>query len=413
MIQIPKLEEASLYFCVILISFTICLGYILRNMYFLLFLCFIGLIFTIIINRKIFLKITWFNIMWLMTPFICFMWSFISPDPIRAFKYSITISVLAVIIILLQNKDKWQKVFINSLWIFSSIHVIATLMRNYEPSLINLICQAILPSEKLVLNMQLFEFWGNPGITSQTMFNAFYISIFIAITIAKTIGERKNKKLGMNILNILFIMSGLIALFQANKRGVLLAILISAIILLLIISRLKFKAFMKYILFITVGVFLMVHAIQEIPETNAIFERIANINENTLGRVNLYNTVVQKISENPFIGYGTSSADTVLNTGAHDVYLQLWLEYGLSGFLLYISVFSISLIRSIKHLLHLTLVGEYNPNEKIFLYVSIQLQVLFLVVCFTDNPLYEFDMLTMYVLMIAISESLILKKRRR
>lgn len=385
-----------------LIAASICFGY-----YSFLFPL-IGLItvYSILVNRKKHQKTKLF-LGWFL---VCILWlvsSIYSATMIRGVKYTITLICIFYLSIVIKEKKEMQEWFINNIYFMTIIHVFFTILRQVSFSTVDTICQIILPIELYQAQVKFYSggIWnGNLGISTQTGWNAFFITLEMGIAF---IYWKENRSKKQNIHFILLVLGG-IALLLTNKRSYFIAIMIAFIALFHFYAKKKAKmsTVLKIILgiiFFGVGVYI---AYRYIPGITGIFDKIKSLSGRSLdtissGRISIYTEILEKLqSIRIIIGYGMGSTDAIIGLDGHNIYLQILFENGIIGLSLFLYVFAYVYIRTWRKIkLQLKI-----KRNSIILSFSLYFQTVFLIYGLFGNPLYDTPILFMYLIVIFLAD---------
>ena len=393
----------SIFINVVLIFFGSYIGnlYIIQS---------IALGLAILTGKILNMKIMFDTKMWLAVCTISIISPIFSIDKESSIEIAALILMAVLLKIIYENNvnNKWQKFFLDLVFICSGIHVFATIFQLIMPSFIEGINTILLNSEGLQINLEFYKLGAYAGITAQTSVNAFYIAIFVGITFFKTLFCKEKK---INIIYIIFIILGLIALFITGKRGILITTLISLIITMFYVSYIDKKNIFKYFLIFsiigTLGYFVMIN----IPAVKVIFDKIEVLNkeENVLnGRDELWKKSIDIFNENPFIGIGLGSVKNVIGDYSHNIYIQLLAEVGIIGTILYIIAIICSFCVTMKKVR--IILKLKDSNDKITILISLFLQFIFIIYGFSGNPLFGQFFLLPYIISIAIANSIKIEK---
>lgn len=209
-------------------------------------------------------------------------------------------------------------------------------------ALLNFVVLAIFPFVDFLDSMNYMRF-GYAMIPSVIMF--FYA----------TLSERKMKHFWIMIGVI-----GLILVTIYGSRGSLVVIFLSGLLLFLFNKRIL--AIKKFIIISlsSVAVFLIIKynlAIKLIDYiyfnlgiqtyTLAKFRMMINVGfiEASSGRGSIYSVIWKYIKHNPFLGYGIGFSQKILGYTAHNILLQILLESGVIGLLIWIIIFGYCLYK--------------------------------------------------------------------
>ena len=350
---------------------------------------------------------------WLLIFCIWFIGALYSMDPVRGIKYCIAY-FLAFIISLYFLKYSSLK-FVKALYGFSLIHVLATIIREIAPNFIGSLCSVILPA-KLLNSQNLImhggHWVGNIGITTQTGWNAFFITInlLISLTFIFCYDFHHKKKYFYYISSVL----SLVSLLLTNKRGYLIAVLVTIVFSFLIkyLTDITKKKLFILIIWFCLFCSLMFCGFY-FSNTFKVFGKIKSLNNMDMnsisaGRLVIYTRMVSLLlPENKFIfGFGTGSTNSMLGIDGHNIYLQLIFENGLifSGVFFYVFIknWFISLKKNI--LLNKLQLYDYRGND-IIVCLSFLYQTVFLCLGFLSNPLYDTPMFLLYTLLLFCGNS--------
>ncbi len=315
----------------------------------------------------------------------------------EAIKYIIVIWILTLSTLILSKedlKDNGEKIM-KFILLLSGIHVLMTLLYAIIPDFVQAINRIILPINSY--NNNVYEMQHNNincGITPIQSINAIYISVFIGCIFSRLMCKKGNK-----ILNILLFVFSIIALFLCSKRGVMIAVFVAMLFVIIYLHiKDKNKKFnivktIKKVVPIILIIVLVVFFIEKYFNTATyIFERFFTQEDITTGRADLYVDVWEYIKESPIIGNGILTTQEMLNTYAHNIYLQLFCEAGIIGLIVFL-IMNISIFHRVCKL-------KKVKDEKVIL--AIFFFVLFLVYGFTGNPLFDYSIIIPYYLSIAV-----------
>ncbi|WP_460267177.1 O-antigen ligase family protein [Clostridium tertium] len=228
------------------------------------------------------------------------------------------------------------------------------------------------------------------GLTNHYSRNAFYI-VSALIFLTPSILSRLTKR-----INIIIYMYLILTLLLIGKRGHGLFFALSFCIMILFNEKSRQKRIRSIIkwLFISVIVFILI--IVFIPQVNTLFIRLTMVSNNvTSGREGLYQIAFDMFKRSPIIGNGYGSFAREVNftfAGVHNDYLQILAENGVFGFLIMIGFNLYCYIYSIKAIR----ITNYENN---YAKVSFMFQTFILLYSFTGLPRYDYEVMTLYLIM--------------
>ncbi|MDT2674684.1 O-antigen ligase family protein [Enterococcus dongliensis] len=282
---------------------------------------------------------------------------------------------------------------------FSSIHVIATLAQFFIPNLVIIVNQSILPSDLLNINLFQLKSGRFAGITGQTGANAFFISIFIGTILVKI---RESQHLIKSILYIVAMTVAFFCLFLTDKRGMLVFTIISIFLVIMINIYSESKKYFWSIAIISSLIALLLFLVLA---TLRVID-FSNFKDLSTGRSDLYQVMAKMIDNNVFLGNGFGSVVNTLGIKGHNIYLQLFAEQGIFSVLIFILAVINTFYLSVKS--HL-LIPKIIDNSKIIF--GIYVQSIFILYGLTGNPLYDYFILGVYLLVTGLPLSFLYNRK--
>ena len=324
-------------------------------------------------------------------------------------KYFLLILVLIYGSIIAIQNHVWshnflQNLMIYLLFLFSSIFAFNYYRKNSVKffSAINtgIIIATIITTSIVLVNIGLFGY-GSKIIGATWIIGPRSVAIFSLIPlswyISKWIYTKNNNNIFFATIWILIILSSLSR--TATLSGFIL--LASGIFTF---NKLNKKSYRNII----VSIFLFLFALTFVLTDNPLKQRflngdnaitVAGIPLNTSGRINLWMTLLDSITQKPYIGHGIGSSEVVILkyfnglSHPHNDYLRLFHDLGLIGFLVFISQILIW-IKFLKN------TKQYNMYDNIIRYSSLLLLIGIGLMMFTDNPItYPFIMIPLGIIL--------------
>ena len=377
-------------FALILIVFYIFFGYIIKKEVVQLIFTAIFCIIAIFSAKKYKIKIFTNDIIWLIIGVLLTISLIYSIDKESSIRYNICLYLILILKIALNNFQCRKKEIINCIIFFSSIHVIATIAYLVFPNIIQSICRIILTPEMYEYNVNLMKYGANAGICSEHGFNAFCITVFTNIFFVKTIYKNENKR-----RNAILTIIGIITLLTTGKRGLFLANVFSMMIIFIIVNFMNKKILKRFFLAL-IAVLVILKIVSYIPAAQIVFERFKELDStgNFLnGREVFYEKMFENIKSNPIIGSGVSTTQKITGgSDGHNIYLQILSELGIVGLLIYFVLFI--------HCLNITIKNLKKKNNLENTLIALYYQIFFLVYGISGNPLYNFSILLIYMIMV-------------
>lgn len=300
------------------------------------------------------------------------------------------------------NNDLIQY-FPKFLKIFGLEHVFATIFVQIFPDFyINNIMPWLFDGKEVIAYQNL-KMGFNPGITSIYSMNGTFISFAILSLFAEYMNNKKKSVL------VLLLLSFLALLFSAKRAHLLFSIL-SCIFLYFFVNREKYsKKIIKSLIILLTCIVVFLVVSNFVPEVRNVFIRFEEgYKEGNLlnGRDELYDLALSYWKKALLFGNGWGSFsyfykldyhwNKVEYLDVHNVYIQLLCECGIIGFVFFLSLAILILIKTIVINLE-----EKSRNWATIL--ALGYQIFFLLYCFSGNPLYDNFCYTFYFISVGIT----------
>ncbi|MTI46832.1 MAG: O-antigen ligase family protein [Firmicutes bacterium] len=168
------------------------------------------------------------------------------------------------------------------------------------------------------------------------------LGIILMFSQLSTIFLLKTRKID-RIKFILLFAFQIFALLLTQSRGAI----ITSIIMIILFTYFSTKNRVRYVLFLIVIIVISVVLLVTFNQDISILSRF---DEGLSGRDQAWKIIISRITQNPFmgVGFGVSSLAYLEDLGikAHNVYLNTMIEIGFFGFVLFISIWMLALIKS-------------------------------------------------------------------
>lgn len=202
-------------------------------------------------------------------------------------------------------------------------------------------------------------------------------------------------------------MIGLIALMLSGKRGVLLAVVFSILIVYMIfqykekrhISSSMIKMIFLIIVITCVGYFI---ARNYFPDSLRIIERFTKQKDITTGRLEYYKILLESYSNGHLItGNGLFFSRYKLLSvfgeanDAHNIYIQVLVELGIVGIISFFSIIFMTLKKLIS----------YKRYNNITILMALFYTIVFLIYGMTGNDLFDLSILPFWYFLISFTLS--------
>lgn len=336
------------------------------------------------------------DFLWFICTYVNIIGCINSPVFIEAVIFAGIVLILTLLKICLSNFTQWKILFLKTSLIFSAIHVLSTIFQRVQTNFITMVNNYILSTPAFLSNQSQLLRGKFAGITGQVGVNAFYITIFICLVFCYLLEARSMKK---RLLSGFFLLIAFTALLLTTKRGLLLFNVATIVIIAIIHKYFRLtknnQLVLYTMLFIIFGILIWIAV--PIIGNGSFYQRYLIDEDISSGRVYIYSSVVDLIRVSPLVGNGIGSVESILGIKGHNIYLQLWAEVGLFGFIIYIAAIMTTLFTTIKLYSSLK-ISENQLMMNYLILVSIYIQLIFIFYGLTGNPLFDYFMFGFYII---------------
>ena len=393
-----KSSSASIKVFIVLLCITAFFYSMVGNGYILLALSLVPVVHKIIscFSKKVKLSASWLTFI-----FLAVLSTALSPVTEDSYKFIYLLVGYFLVKLILENESGWQPFFAKTVYIFTSIVIIATFLSVLAPDFMLSLAEKFYSGETLEVYLQLFHNEAYPGIYGQTAINSYFISIFIAFLVSNIFNNQKKT------LSYVLLIFAIIALFLTKKRSFLVGNVLAAFILFWR-NTLSDKNKIRKMLTLAVIVVIIYLIILYHPATQGLVEKMAaldNADDISNGRLASWEMTIEIWKTSPLLGVGTNALVNVYGLSSHNVYLQVLAEMGIFGACAYIFLLASTLKQSLHTYGQLLQEPAFTQKNKAIAGTSIYMQVLLIVYSFFGNPLYDIMFMLPYTLFVAAMES--------
>lgn len=331
---------------------------------------------------------------WIFFFFAIFISGLLGLNVGESFKFLFLFVSLTILSASAKNVSDYRSIMMKWFFWLSVLHTIAVLLQYFIPNIINPIIAVTVTGEVAKRAIQANILGGVcTGFAGEASFAMLYTSITFFLGFLYYLVENKKTYL-------IFVILGLVCTFLTAKR-IAIAINVLAVIacyvLLINSNRIKKKSNLiavLFLLFVGVAVLNYTNLTDMFTQKNEILLESGDISN---GRAELNARMIQIFQDNMIFGIGPYC--TTQYTGeylGHNIYLTTLSESGIIGFVALIAL----LLLNFRDTMQRFRAGD----DSVYMYVSLYIQLFFIIYGFTGNPLYDTQFLTTYILF-AINEN--------
>lgn len=316
-----------------------------------------------------------------------------------------------IILISFSKTNKWINHTNIIIMCFSVFYAVMTIFCNINTSFYY---NTVYPLFRTEASDLWFTAHPSAGFTSNYSVNSCYIAIGLLAYTIKMIDPRTSKK----TIDWIAIIILLLGLLMAGKRGVLIAVIGAITVSYInITSNDKRNRFFKPIIVCLIGIVVLLFVSQFVPSINYMFQRFvekAEVGDVTSGRTQYWSFAWEHIKEEPIFGHGwrwfkyNNSIDVV--SDLHNTFLQLFLETGIVGVIVFFSFFIYQLVRIIK-LSRYAVKNRmlFSDSDILSIYFSLIFQVYYMILIEMGAGFYSQTQFILYFMVCSITEYYYLK----
>lgn len=308
---------------------------------------------------------------------------------------------------------------------FSVVNMLVNWINILRPQLYKRIVAFLLWPDMQQAAITMYEKQGYLcGLSEHYSRNAYFFVAGIMVIASFLLADRRLKN---NIKIVVMLLLGileLVGLMMVGKRGHLLFLLMSLLIVYLLIAPGIFRKFQKAMKFMILGAIILALIIYLIPQAGLAIERMieqSRLGDISTGRFELYEKAWKMFLARPVLGHGYGAFSALTTdalgqhfAGVHNDYLQWLCEEGAVGFAIYF-IASIGIyVLSIKELKVLvTYEAEKGRAEQLLIIWSVLFQTFMLLYSLTGLPHYDYEINTVYFLACAVPVGLLAVEKCR
>lgn len=314
--------------------------------------------------------------------------SIVGVDFGESFKYIYLFFSITIVTAAAKTCPDYRKVMMRLFYIFSFFHSLLILAQYIAPTQFTPLIIAFVPPE-VAERAILANVNGGvcTGLAGESAFAMLYSSITFYFGFIKYLNEKKKKY-------ILAFVIGLITTLLTGKRIAVAINVVAGFVTYLMTMKSRQKSainntlIMMFFVIVIGSVLIYTDLGHILLEKNEILAESGDI---TNGRAELNNRMLQIFKDNMFFGIGPFC--TTKYSGeylGHNIYLTTLSENGLIGFLFLVVILLLNFIDSLRRF--------KSGDDSTYMYMSIFVQLFFIIYGFTGNPLYGTQFLTTYML---------------
>lgn len=314
--------------------------------------------------------------------------SIVGIDLGESFKYVFLLFSITIVTAAAKTYPDYRMVMMRSFYIFSFFHSMLILTQHIAPTQFAPLIIEFVPSE-VAERAILASVNGGvcTGLAGESAFAMLYSSITFYFGFIKYLNEKKR-------IYILTFVVGLISTLLTGKRIAVAINFVAVFVTYIMTMRSRQKSAINDT-FIMIFFVVVIGSVMIYTDLGHILleknEALAESGDITNGRAELNERMLRIFNDNMLFGIGPFC--TTKYSGeylGHNIYLTTLSENGLIGFLFFVVILLLNFIDSLRRF--------KSGDDSTYMYMSIFVQLFFIIYGFTGNPLYGTQFLTTYIL---------------
>lgn len=323
--------------------------------------------------------------------------------------YELLFAEVILFSLAMYRKDYWIDSAIKMMLLLGVFYASMTWLSFFSKSFYDKIIYPIIASVNDISHVGLSSYYSN-GFTAHYSFNGMYIALAVCLAIGFLIPEQLNGKVKNKWIKIIFVMVMFGALLLTNKRAHILFTTAGAFLAYYIYNSDKPTKRIIKILGLLIIISVVCYLLYTImPNMFEFLKRFEESSEEaggiTNGRYQVWAIAIDFFRGKWFMGTGWWSFYRYFGAHVHNIYLQLFIETGIIGSVVFVMYFLNAFIKNILLLraCRIKKIMVENKEER-YLVISLVYQTFFLLYGITGTCLYEAPTLVPYVIFCSITE---------
>ena len=343
-------------------------------------------------------------------PFIAFLIAWLigciySSTILKGLGYVMSFSIAFAFSMYIRKKSIDEKGMIKFLSIMCTILAFGVILQPILPDVISNVNRLFSYSaeEYTVMNAWTRNGWYS-GLFPDRAPAAFYCVVLVGTGLYYLYSNIKiDGTLFQRCYGVFFSFVGIYGILLTAKRGLLLGSLIAAFLTFIVYKKANQTSIWRICIAGVAVIIIVWFVFSDMEATQIMLLRFFDNDNLMTGRTKIYNNIFTAIWSSPIWGNGTASAYDILGIGGHNIYLTVFMENGIIGFILFVIAILYCLFCTINDALKF---GKNGLDSKIpILMFSVYIQVFFLMYGMSGNPLYDNYILYFYVLALLITKN--------
>ena len=269
---------------------------------------------------------------------------------------------------------------------FSSFVVMSGVLIQYLiPTKFNLFMSTLLRADCYEQLLHSFSVDGAyAGFSAYTSDAAYFSALVFGFSILDVLENRNDRSLFKITISLVLIFLSVFVVILTSKRGLIVAMLASIVLTVLIEKKTSTKTVFAFGIIVVLGIVLVYYMSNSNVAVDLFLQRfdVSDSRDFTNGRMDMWLDALEEFKDaNPFIGKGTGATYTIEDAGMHNIYLQIFYDHGIIGFIIYAIFFVYNLRKAII----------YNDTQSLFI------QFVMLIYGISGNPIYSNSFFITYI----------------
>lgn len=302
------------------------------------------------------------------------------------------------------RNQKWQRIYINMMYIASLFFVITTIWLKYDlNSYFKFFANNMYPTANFNFSRGVAK-GITAGVCNHYSHNGIMLGNAMSLLFPFMIIYGKEKKSHYVALTL-----NIIAMVLCGKRAQVVFPILACIIAWMVYSRINAKTLLKCLAAVFLFILLVVFLYRVSPALQNYILRYSNMSSdgNILSRYQYWEIAISHFMENPIFGNGWLSFRS-FNTNAQDAhnnYIQLLCDVGIVGTIIFLMFFISNLAAAVKNMKYISMnKSTIKKQTSVYCMFALVNQIYFLLYALTGNPLQLLYSFCPYIASCAIGQ---------
>ncbi len=298
---------------------------------------------------------------------------------------AILLLVMLLYVLALSQDNALVQNMRKAIYLCSFVVLSGVLIQYTIPTAFNLFMRALLRADCYDQLLRSYTVDGAyAGFSAYTPDEAYFSALIFGFSILNVLDNKTNKSRFRKILPLVLAFLSVFVVILTSKRGLIVAMLVAIVLTVLIGKKSSPKTIIAFGAIVVIGILLIYCIADSNVAVDLFLQRfdVSGGEDITTGRMDMWMEAMDAFKgTNLLIGKGTGATYTIEDAGMHNIYLQIFYDHGIIGFVVYAIFFAYNLRKAIT----------CNDTKSLFI------QFVMLIYGVSGNPIYSNSFFITYI----------------